>query len=214
VTKQQEGPYPLKRGDLTGLAAHIYVPSRRGARHIADGFSRALLISKKNRHFGDAFAHDLAGEVAARLPEGVDLLVTPPPGRYSQARQWYFARELGQAVSSLSGIPLARPLRWKQGLAGAEDAKATVSHAGKARGLAREAECLDLLPGQRCAIIDDGFTTGITAAQTAAALEAVGAEVVGVFTLAMTERTEHRPPHERVHLLRKRRQRAAKGVRQ
>lgn len=68
------------------------------------------------------------------------------------------------------------------------------------RRAAREAECLERLAGGRVAICDDLFTTGITAQTTAEALQECGAEVVGVYTLAMTERTEKRPPEERRRL--------------
>jgi len=216
-TPQQPTPtaLPLKRGTLSGWAAHSYVPSRRGRRHIEHGLSRALLIAKKSMEFGGALVWDLAPELVEIIPEGVTLLVTPPPGKYSEARQWNFARELGIACATLSGIPLAPPMRWsKHGPDGS--AKAAVSHRGKARTLGRVAEITGpRLDGQRCAVIDDLFTTGITCEQTAAACIAAGAaEVVGAFTLMRTERTEDRPAEERRRLALKRRQRAARGVRQ
>jgi len=67
---------------------------------------------------------------------------------------------------------------------------------------------------RRVAVVDDLFTSGITAAVTAEALEKAGAEVVGVYCLAMTERTENRPLEERQRLLRKRARRAARQTRQ
>lgn len=78
------------------------------------------------------------------------------------------------AVAGLLDLQIARPLRWTA--EGAESAKHTVSQAGKARTLAKQAECVEDLRGRRVAIIDDLFTTGITAQRTAEALEACGAE--------------------------------------
>jgi len=46
-------------------------------------------------------------------------------------------------------------------------------------------------------VVDDLFTTGITAALTAEALYRAGAEGVYLVTLGATERTEHRPAEER-----------------
>ena len=185
-------PYKLKRGDLTGLAAQIYIPQARGHRHFADTFSRALSLAKRVSRHGEQFAFDLAPEVAGLLPGGIDALATPPQ---SHSGQWYFARCLAQGIATFAGLPLLRPLRWA--MSGQESSKAIKHQGGKGRALGRKVECLDLLTGQRVAIIDDLFTTGITAQQTAEALEQVGAEVAGVYTLAMTERTEWRPEKER-----------------
>ena len=201
------GPFPLKRGDLEGQAAFTYIPTRRGARHNADTFSRALFLAKKLRHCGEQLAHDLAGAVAELVPE-CDILVTPPPGRMSRARGWYFARELAVAVSSATGIPLARPLRWAQ--EGAESSKHIKRQEGKGRALARRVECLEHMTGQRVCIVDDLFTTGITAQLTAEALRRNGAEEVIVACLAKTERTEHRPAHERARIKRRAARRKAK----
>lgn len=167
-------PYKLKRGSLTGQAARVYIPSRRGSRHYSDPFSRALFMSKKLPHYGAQYAHDMAETVAALVPAAVDTLASPPPGRTSAARGFYFARELTVAVAGLLDLQIARPLRWTA--EGAESAKHTVSQAGKARTLAKQAECVEDLRGRRVAIIDDLFTTGITAQRTAEALEACGAE--------------------------------------
>jgi len=204
----------LKRGDLEGAALEVYVPARRGARHYADSFSHGLFLAKKLRHYGEQLAHDLSGELAALLPEGVTMIASPPPGRVSQARGWYFARELTVAVAQEASvargkrIQIARPLRWLD--EGQEAAKHVMSQAGQGRKLAREAECVEDLRGMRVAVVDDLFTSGCTAQVTAAALTAVGAEVVGVYTLGSTERTEHRPADERQRLLSKRAQRAAR----
>lgn len=190
-------PLLLKRGALEGWAAFTYIPTRRGARHNADSFSRALFLAKKLRHYGEQFAWDMAGAVAALLPD-CDVLVTPPPGRVSRALNWYFARELATAVSQLTGKPLLRPLRWAQ--EGQESSKQIKTQDGKGRALGRLVECLDDLAGQSVCVIDDLFTTGITAALTAEALMRNGAEGVTVTCLARTERTEHRPEPERAQI--------------
>ncbi len=188
-------PFPLKRGELTGQALRVYIPTRRKARHYADSFSHALFLAKRLRHYGEALAWDLAGEVVGLLPEGTDLLVTPPP---SHAGTWYFARELAVAVSDCAGIPLARPLRWA--VEGQEASKAILHQGGKGRALARRAECLDDLTGRRVVIVDDLYTTGITASLAAEACREAGAEVLGVVTLAVTEPTRARPDFEKHRL--------------
>ena len=205
----------LKRGDLEGAALEVYVPARRGARHYADSFSHGLFLAKKLRHYGEQFAHDLAGDLAALLPEGVTMIASPPPGRVSQARGWYFARELclavAQEASAASGkrIQIARPLRWLD--EGREAAKHTMTQAGQGRKLGRVvAECVEDLRGMRVAVVDDLFCTGISAALSAEALEKAGAQIIGVYCLAAVERTESRPPFERARIANKRRQRAAR----
>jgi len=192
-------PYKLKRGGLTGLAAQVYIPQARGHRHFADTFSRALSLAKRVSRHGEQFAFDLAPLVAGLLPagldglaDGIDALATPPQ---THSGQWYFCRCLAQGVATFAGLPLLRPLRWA--MVGQESSKAIKHQGGKGRALGRQVECLDRLDGQRVAIIDDLFTTGITSQLTAEALEVVGAEVIGVYTLAMTERTEWRPDNER-----------------
>ena len=189
-------PFSLKRGELTGAAAHLYIPTRRKARHYADTFSHALFLAKRlGAHHGAQFAWDMAGEVAALLPAGADLVAAPPP---SHAGTWYFARELAVAVSDKSGIALGRPLRWA--VTGQEASKAIVHQGGKGRALGRWAECLEDLTGRRVVIVDDLYTTGITAQLTADALREVGAEVLGVVALALTEPTRARPDCERRRL--------------
>lgn len=193
--------HPIKRGELTGQAAQLYIPTRRKARHYADAFSHALFLAKRlGAQHGAQFAWDMAGEVAGLLPAGADLLVTPPP---SHAGAWYFARELAVAVSVTGGIAPGRPLRWA--VMGQEASKHILHQAGKGRALARQAECLEDLTGRRVVIVDDLYTTGITAQLTAEACRAVGAEVLGVVTLALTEPTRARPDSERRRLQARRR---------
>lgn len=200
---------PLKRGDLEGRAAFSYIPTGRGARHNADTFSRALFLAKKLRHYGEQFAWDQAAALVELVPE-CDVLAAPPPGRISRARAWYFARELAAALSQLTGIPLARPLRWEQ--EGAEASKHIKEQAGKGRALGRRVECLEDMTGQRVCIIDDLFTTGITAQLTAEALCRNGAKEVTVACLGRTERTERRPDRERKLIkLKATRRKARKG---
>jgi len=211
------GPHKLKRGEnLQGLACFTYIPSRR-SRHHADTFSRALFLAKKlGAHYGAQFCWDMAPYLADLIPLGeADMIACPPPGRVSRARGFYLARELTAAVAQITGLQLCRSLRWQQ--EGAEAAKHVMTQQGQGRKLGRVAECLEDLtgkpgkPGKRIILCDDLWTTGCTAEVTARAIEAAGGTVQGAYCLATTERTEKRPDNERAHLLRKRRQRAARG---
>lgn len=180
-------------GDLMIVSALGYVPRRRGARHYADAFSRALVIAKDGAHFGGQFAHDQAPALAEIVP-ACDLLCCPPSSRASSGR-FYLARELTVAVGRLLGVPIARPLRWAQ--ATGEAAKAIRYQGGQGRKLGRRVEVLEDVTGLRVCVIDDLCTTGMTAAAVVEALIEAGAAEVFVRTLARTERTEDRPAAER-----------------
>jgi predicted amidophosphoribosyltransferase len=185
------------------LCAYTYIPLKRGARHCADVFSQALSLAKMRRDLGEQFAHDVAGDLAALVPENTELIATPPAGRHSSARGWYFTRELSIAVAQVAQVGLCRPLRWA--VTGADSmGKAIGSQAGHGRKLGRLAECVEDLAGRRVCIIDDVCTTGITITQAVEALRTVGAEVVGTVALARTERTEDRPENERARLKQRR----------
>ena len=80
---------------------------------------------------------------------------------------------------------------------GAESSKSIMHQAGKGRALGKRAVCSARLDDMRIAIVDDLFTTGITSARCAEALTGEGAEVLGIFCLAATERTRDRPADER-----------------
>lgn len=195
---------------LEGAALEVYIPARRGARHWGDSFSCALALAKQLPDYGQQFAWDMAGDLAALVPVECDAIACPPASRRRIAAAFYFARELACAVvEMLTGDPahngagrrevhLCRPLRWaREEIVGAGAAKEIMHQGGQGRKLGREAECLEVLAGRRVCLVDDLFTTGITAALTAEALYRAGAEGVHVVTLGATERTEDRPAEER-----------------
>lgn len=64
----RQGPFRLKRGDVEGLAASIYIPQRggRAPRHFTDTFSRALWVAKQDPTTRREWAHDLARGVGAQ----------------------------------------------------------------------------------------------------------------------------------------------------
>lgn len=190
-TTGQERPfYALRRASggsvIEGRAAGIYVPVRRGrAAHFADSFSRSLWLAKKLPDFGAAFAWRCAEElILPILPAGFSHVASPPQGRPGLGR-YYLARELAVAVATLAGLRLCEPLYW----AGwrEEASKDLVHHRGKGRALGRKVECAERLDGARVLLIDDLWTTGITAAQCAEALRQAGAAEVYVVTLAVTQ---------------------------
>ena len=202
-----EKPILIRRGDLRGQAAAVYIPRRgRGARHYADSFSVGLWLCKLDPEKGAEWAYDFAGALVGLVPEGTQLVATPPPSRRRSAAGWYFARELGIAVARRLNIPLARPLRWAD--QGRESSKDLVHHAGKGRALGRRVVCDEDLTGLRVCLVDDLWTTGITLEVCARALREVGAEwPPGVVSLAVTEDTRARPKEERRRRVSKRKMR-------
>lgn len=193
---RRDGPHRIARGELAGLAAEVYIPRRgRAARHYADAFSVALWIAKQNAETGERWAFDLAAALVPLVPEGTDLILTPPASRRRSAQGWYFARELGAGVARLLGVPLGRPLTWQN--EGQEASKSIRHQAGKGRALGRQVLCDEELAGARVCLVDDLFTTGITLQLCAAAVTAAGATApVGIVTLGVTERTTWRPAEE------------------
>ena len=208
-----EGPHVIRRGDFEGKALLIYVPFRRGARHFADTPSRALTLAKLLPTFGEEWAATIAGELVEIAPEGCTCVTCPPPSSRRSARGWHFAEALAKHVARRLGLWFVTPLRWVT--EGAEAAKGVHHQAGQGRKLAREVACDTELPGARVLLVDDGWTTGITAALCAEALAAAGAEAVELVTLFATERTERRPAEERARIRERaalRRRNATEGV--
>ncbi len=155
----------------------------------------ALWIAKQNPEVGARWAFDLAAALVPLVPEGTELILTPPASRRRSAQGWYLARELGAGVARLLGVPLARPLTWQS--EGQESSKSIRHQAGKGRALGRVVVCDEELPGVRVCLVDDLFTTGITLQLCGEALLAAGAaEPVGMVTLGVTERTGWRPAEE------------------
>ena len=139
-------PLPLRRklSDgrlLEGRAVGVYIPQRRRERHFADCFSVCLALAKRLPEAGRQYAWDQGPELAKLVPEGVDRIASPPPGRKRLAAGYYFAGELAAAVvESLRGagreVRLCRPLCWQQEqIAGAGAAKAIVHQGGQGRKL-------------------------------------------------------------------------------
>lgn len=200
---------------LEGAALEVYIPRRRGARHWQDSFSMALALAKQIPDQGAQLAWDQGPLLAELVPVECDTIACPPASRKRMAADFYFARELACAVvdtlTDSREAHLARPLRWRQEqIEGAGAAKQIMHQGGQGRKLGRQAECLEDLTGRRVCIIDDLFTTGITAALTAEALYQAGAAEVRLVTLGATERTEHRPQEERELLLLRRQARSAR----
>lgn len=187
---------------LEGRALRVYVPSRRGARHYADSFSTALALAKTLPDYGQQLAWDHAPLLVPLIPAECDAIACPPASRKRQAADFYFARELTAAVvetlTETRDVHLCRPLRWQQEhIAGAGAAKEIMHQGGQGRKLGRRAECLEDMTGRQVCLIDDLFTSGITAARCAEALLSAGAATVYLVTLGATERTESRPQAER-----------------
>ena len=203
-----ETPIRLRRGDLQGLALCTYIPSRgRKARHYADTFSCALYLAKcgvrlpdgepAGAVYGDQWAHSLAQLV----PSDATIVACPPASRKRQAGARYLARDLADAVGEVLGLPVVA-LRWID--QGHEASKDIQHQAGKGRALGRVAVCDEDVTGEVVCLVDDLWTTGITAQLCAEALCRAGAERVTVVTLGATERTRDRPQYERDGIARKR----------
>ena len=197
----REGPFTIRRGEWEGLALLTYIPQRRGARHYADAPSVALGLAKLLPTHGREWAATMAGLLADLVPEGLDCVTCPPASRRRSQRGWYFARCLAEQVAAQVGLPFLDCLRWID--EGTEAAKGVKHQAGQGRKLGREVACEEDLSGQRVLLIDDGWTTGITAALCREALLQAGAAEVHLRTLFCTERTAHRPAQERARIKRR-----------
>lgn len=195
-----EGPFVIRRGQLEGRALLEYVPRRRGARHFASNVSRALWLAKVLPDYGATWAWDWAEHLPPLVPEGIGAMACPPASRARAARGFYFARELTVALSAKTGVSILRPLRWLN--EGAESSKDIVHQAGKGRALGRRVVCHEDLTGKRVCLVDDLFTTGITAELCAAALTAAGAVSVDLVCLFRTEPTARRPADEQARVKR------------
>jgi len=89
------------------------------------------------------------------------------------------ARELG--ATAVGGLTLGADAPACAALAGGADVKAFfVRKETKAHGLQRRVEGPLLEPGERCLVVEDVVTTGGSTIQAIEALQAEGAEVVGV----------------------------------
>jgi len=133
------------------------------------------------------------------------VIAYPPAGRKRVAAGHYLARTLAETVAQDLELPCVA-LEWID--SGSESSKSIVHHRGKGRALGRIARCPEDLTGDRVALVDDLWTTGITGEVCAAALSLAGAEGVFVVALARTEDTIERPQQERDRLRERRERRA------
>jgi len=129
------------------------------------------------------------------------MVTCPPASRRRSQRGWYFAEALSRSVAGHLGLPVVSCLSWVN--EGFEAAKGVKTQRGQGRKLAREVACDRDLSGEQVLLIDDGWTTGITAALCREALLSAGAAGVELRTLFATERTEHRPADERARITRR-----------
>ncbi|MBL0704887.1 ComF family protein [Sinomonas cellulolyticus] len=176
------GPY---RGQLSlALLAFKRHGSGALAAELAAGLARALQIAA-GRHGAGVVLVTVPTSQAAYLRRGFDplrvLMVRvrregrlPPGSRWSEAlrprRRRLHERAAGRLAAVGSGTGSQKGL-------------------GRSQRRARVAGSLEAKPraaldGRRCLIIDDVLTTGATAREAARALEAGGAVVLGVITLA------------------------------
>jgi orotate phosphoribosyltransferase len=89
------------------------------------------------------------------------------------------AGELG--ATAVGGLTLGADAPACAALAGGADVKAFfVRKEAKAHGLQRRVEGPPLEPGERCLVVEDVVTTGGSTVQAIEALQAAGAQVVGV----------------------------------
>ena len=89
------------------------------------------------------------------------------------------AREVG--ATAVGGLTLGADAPACAALAGGADVKAFfVRKEAKGHGLQRRVEGPPLAPGERCLVVEDVVTTGGSTVQAIEALQAEGAQVVGV----------------------------------
>ena len=208
-----DAPIALRRGDLHGLALATYIPRRgRGARHYADSFSCALWLAKLNvrlpedgANAGEVYGAQWAHLLARLVPSDCTVIAYPPAGRKRIAAGHYLARTLAETAAADLDLPCVA-LTWARG--GGESSKSIVHHGGKGRALGRIAHCPEDLTGDVVCIIDDLFTTGMTAEVCSTALRAAGATGVSIVALAATELTVDRPTEERRRIDAKRQRQA------
>jgi adenine phosphoribosyltransferase len=115
-----------------------------------------------------------AEELASRLPEGVDTLVTPEVK----------AVPLAHALSVRTGIPyvVARKTE-KPYMVGAVSKQVLSITTGKPQDLVIDGANIAQIKGKRVAIVDDVVSTGGTLVGLKALLEELGGEVVGTLVV-------------------------------
>lgn len=176
-------PYTMRRGDAEGYAACLYVPRVAGriVAHQRDGFSAGLWLARRDPNIGTAWLFDYARLVARLVPEGTDLIVSPPQVAGGGVARWEFATALGQGVAQMLDLPHVEPWLMAPG-------------AGKGvPQLGAPFICDRDLDGQRVCVVTDLVVTGAALARAARALRAARASVpVPVAILAMRE-----PPRQR-----------------
>ena len=115
-----------------------------------------------------------ADELAAKLPEGVDVLVTPEVK----------AIPLAHAISVRTGIPYVVARKTEKPYMVNAVSKTVLSiTTGKPQDLVIDGSNLDQLKNKRVAIIDDVVSTGGTLTGLSELLQEIGAEVVATLVV-------------------------------
>ena len=115
-----------------------------------------------------------ADELAAKLPEGVDVLVTPEVK----------AIPLAHAISVRTGIPYVVARKTEKPYMVNAVSKTVLSiTTGKPQDLVIDGSNLDQLKNKRVAIIDDVVSTGGTLTGLSELLQEIGAEVVATLVI-------------------------------
>ena len=115
-----------------------------------------------------------ADELAAKLPEGVDILVTPEVK----------AIPLAHAISVRTGIPYVVARKTEKPYTVNAVSKTVLSiTTGKPQDLVIDGSNLDQLKNKRVAIIDDVVSTGGTLTGLSELLQEIGAEVVATLVV-------------------------------
>ena len=115
-----------------------------------------------------------ADELAAKLPEGVDVLVTPEVK----------AIPLAHAISVRTGIPYVVARKTEKPYMVNAVSKTVLSiTTGKPQDLVIDGSNLDQLKNKRVAIVDDVVSTGGTLTGLSELLQEIGAEVVATLVV-------------------------------
>lgn len=166
-----------------------------------DGCARAAILAHKEdgrlalaRPLGDAVATGVLAAVRG-VDDAVPLALVPVPSRRGAARARGHdptLRMTRRAAGVLRGagvpvrvLPVVRPARRLADQAGLDAAGRAANLSG---ALAVPPRLAVLLRGQPVVVVDDVVTTGATLAETARALRAAGARVLGAAVVAATAR--------------------------
>ena len=176
-------PYSIRRGDVVGHAASLYIPRVAGrlAAHHLDGFSAGLWLAQRDPRLGDAWMFDYARMVAPLVPSDTSLIVTPPSWLRRDEARGRFVSALGRAVAQILALPHTEP--WLT----APGSRCDPGQLGSPFICHRD------FNGERVCIVDDLVVSGATLARCGRALLAArAARPVPAAALALRE-TPRRP---------------------